>query len=126
MPMSQNPIVEWPEDLYDLLEGMQVMTEGDKRYCRIDADVDATTLFRLNDFEARARHRQVRIRLAGGIKCLVGDMNGLVGLGAGSDPTRHIGKVRISFHDIQDDNCVDAGPQQPTLHALEPTNPIAP
>ncbi len=95
--MSQNPIVEWPEDLYDLLEGMQVITTDDKRYCRIDADVDATTLFLLNDFEARARHRQVRIRLAGGIKCLVGDIDGLVGLGVGSDPTRHIGKVRVGF-----------------------------
>jgi hypothetical protein len=27
----------------------------------------------------------------------------LVGLGAADDPTQHIGKVSISFHDVQDD-----------------------
>jgi hypothetical protein len=35
----------------------------------------------------------------------VGEMNPLIGLGTASDPIRHIGKVRISFHDLQDDNC---------------------
>jgi hypothetical protein len=40
-------------------------------------------------------------------ECLVGEMNPLVGLGAAADPTRHIGKVRISFHDVQDDSCID-------------------
>ncbi|KAB0269251.1 hypothetical protein [Microvirga brassicacearum] len=112
MPTSQNPIVEWPRELYGLLEGMQIATgRDDKRYCRMDVDVDPNILFLLNDFEARVRHRQVRVRPSGCAECLVSEMNGLVGLGAASDPTRHIGKVRISFHDIQDDSCVDAAPQ---------------
>jgi hypothetical protein len=41
----------------------------------------------------------------------VGEMNPLVGLGAADDPTQHIGKVRISFHDVQDDSCIDPEPQ---------------
>jgi hypothetical protein len=68
--------------------------------------------FLLNDFEARVRHRQVRLRLADNAeKCLLGEMNPLVGLGAAADPSQHIGKVRISFHDVQDDSCIDPEPQ---------------
>ena len=103
MPLSQNPIVEWPTELQPLLQDMQIVTgPGSQRYGRIDIDVDRETLFLLNEFEARVRHRQVRIRPADSAECLVGEMNVLVGLGAAADPARHVGKVRISFHDLQD------------------------
>ena len=113
MPLSQNPIVEWPEELYHLLQGIQIATgPAGNRYGRIDIDVDRETLLLLNDFEARVRHRQVRLRLADHAEeCLVGEMNPLVGLGAAADPTQHIGKVRISFHDVQNDSCIDPPPQ---------------
>ncbi|QRM28690.1 hypothetical protein [Microvirga sp. VF16] len=113
MPQSQNPIVEWPADFYRLLAGIQIVTGADgHRYGRIDVDVDPETLFLLNDFEARVRHRQVRLRLADSAEeCLVGEMNPVVGLGAAADPAQHIGKVRISFHDIQDDSCINPAPQ---------------
>jgi len=111
MPRSQNPIVEWPTELEPLL-GMPIATGADgTRYGRIDLDVDPDTLFQLNDFEARVRHRRVRLRPAGSSECLVGEMNVLVGLGTAAEPTQHIGKVRISFHDIQDDSCIDPMPQ---------------
>ena len=112
MPLSQNPIVEWPTELHRLLQGMQIATGADgNRYGRIDIDVDRETLFLLNEFEAHVRHRQVRLRRADSAECLVGEMNPLVGLGAAADPTQHIGKVRISFHDVQDDSCIDPAPQ---------------
>jgi hypothetical protein len=38
-------------------------------------------------------------------------MNPLVGLGAAANPTQHIGKVRISFRDVQDDCCIDPAPK---------------
>jgi hypothetical protein len=108
MPLTQNPIVEWPTAFRHLLQGLQIAIGPDgKRHGRLDIDVDSETLFGLNDFEARVRHRQVRLRLADETECLVGEMNVLVGLGAAADPTRHISKIRISFHDIQDDSCVD-------------------
>jgi hypothetical protein len=112
MPLSQNFVVEWPTELSHLLEGIQIAigTDG-KRYGRLDMDVDRETLFHLNDFEARVRHRQVRFRPADSTECLVGEMNALVGLGAAANPARHIGKVRISFHDLQDDSCVDPPPR---------------
>jgi hypothetical protein len=113
MPLSQNPIVEWPAELHHLLQGMQIATgtEG-QRYGRVDIDVDRETLFLINDFEARVRHRQVRLRLADNAEeCRVGEMNPLVGLGAADDPTQHIGKVRVSFHDVQVDSCIDPAPQ---------------
>ncbi len=112
MPLSQNPIVEWPAELQPLLEGIQVGTSADgKRQGHVDVDIDRETLFVLNDFEARVRTRQVRIRQADSPACLVGEMNVLIGLGAAADPRQHVGKVRISFHDIQDDSCVDPEPE---------------
>jgi hypothetical protein len=112
MPLSQNPIVEWPAEFLHLLQGMQIATGADgNRYGRIDIDIDPEMLFLLNDFEARVRHRQVRLRLAGSAECLVGEMNPLVGLGPAADSAQHIGKVRISFHDLQDDSCIDPPPQ---------------
>jgi hypothetical protein len=113
MPLSQNPIVEWPADLYPLLQNLQITPHAEGPRCgQTDIDVDAETLFLLNDFEARVRHRRVRLRSATSSECLVGEMNVLVGLGRSADPARHVGKVRISFHDIQDDSCVDPIPHK--------------
>jgi hypothetical protein len=108
VPLTQSPIVEWPPELRYLLEGVQVAVgqEG-KRYCRVDVDVDSETLLHIHEFESRVRHRQVRLRPQGDTECVVGEMNPLIGLGAPDDPTRHIGKVRISFHDLQGDDCID-------------------
>ncbi len=54
MPLTQNPIVEWPAELSHLLEGIEIATGPDgKRFGRIDVDVDRETLFLVNDFEAR-------------------------------------------------------------------------
>jgi hypothetical protein len=39
-------------------------------------------------------------------------MNALVGLGAAADPTRHASRIRISFHDLLDDDCVDRSPHR--------------
>ena len=103
MPLSQNPIVDWPTELQPLLQDMRIVTGlNGQRYGRLDIDVDRETLFLLNEFEARVRHRQVRLSLGGSAESLVGEMNVLVGLGAAADPARHVGKVRISFHDLQD------------------------
>jgi hypothetical protein len=108
LPLSQNPIVEWPAEFHYLLQGIQIaIGADDKRYGRLDMDIDRETLFLINDFEARVRHRQVRLRRADSAEWIVGEMNPLVGLGAADDPTQHIGKVRISFHDVQDDSCID-------------------
>lgn len=73
-------------------------------------DVDSDTLFLLSDFKARVQHRQVRLRLSDGAECIVGEINVLLGLGSPTDLSQHAGKVRISFHDIQDDSCVDPPP----------------
>ena len=75
-----------------------------------DIDVDRETLFTLNEFEARVRHRQVRLRLADSAECLVGEMNVLVGLDAAGNPSGQVGKIRISFHDIQDESCRGLSP----------------
>ena len=108
MPLSQNLIVEWPTECRHLLAGLQITTgPNGTRYGHLDLDVDSETLFMLNDFRGRVRHRQVRLRFADDAACLVGGMNVLIGLGAAADATRHIGRIRISFHDIQDDGCVD-------------------
>jgi hypothetical protein len=112
MPLSQSPIVEWPTELQHLLHGIQVASgAAGKRYSRIEIDVDPETLLLLNEFEARVRHRQVRLRETGSAECLLGEMNVLVGLGAAANPNQHVGKVRISFHNIQDDNCTDTDKQ---------------
>lgn len=113
MPLSQNPIVEWPAELYHLLQGLQIACGPDgTRYGRTDIDVDQETLLLLNEFEARVRHRQVRLRLAHSAEeCLVGEMNPLIGRGAATASAQHMSKVRISFHDVQDDSCIDPAPQ---------------
>jgi hypothetical protein len=106
MPLTQNPIVDWPPALNHLLEGAQIAL-GREHHCRIDVDVDRDTLLLLNEFEGHVRHRKVQLRPAGGARSVVGEMNPLIGLGAASDPARHIGKVRISFHDLQDEDHAD-------------------
>jgi hypothetical protein len=107
MPFSHNA-VEWPAALAHQVEDVPLTPRTDgKPCCRIDIDVDAATLQMLNEFEARARHRQVRLRPSARSDCLVGEMNTLVGLGPAREPTRHVGRVRISFHDLQGDDCVD-------------------
>jgi len=108
MPLTQQNvvIVEWPANLHHLVEGAQIATGSNgHRYCRIDVDVDPETLLLLNLFAGHVRQHKVRLRPADSAECIVGEMNPLIGLGAASDPIRHIGKVRISFHDLQDNNC---------------------
>jgi len=109
MPLQHVPVVNWPTELDHLLAGAQIATGSEgKRYCLIDADVDARTLLAIHNFEARVRRRhRVQLRLAGSAECMIGEMNPSFGLGAPSDPTRHITKVRISFHDLQAGDCVD-------------------
>ena len=108
MPHTQNPIVEWPAEFHHLLAGFEVATGGDgKRFGRVDIDIDPATLCLLNEFEAHVRHRQVRLRPSDSAGCLVGEMNVLIGLGAAADPNRHASRIRISFHDLLDDDCVD-------------------
>jgi len=107
MPFSHNAI-EWPAGFAHLIEDVSLTPGSHGKPCsRIDVDVDAATLQMLNEFEVRARHRQVRLRPSGLTECLVGEMNTIVGLGPARDPTRHVGRVRISFHDLQGDDCVD-------------------
>ncbi|RDI60694.1 hypothetical protein [Microvirga subterranea] len=108
MPLTQAPIVEWPPELRHLLDGASIAANAEgRRYCRLDVDVDDETLLLIHEFEARVRHRQVRLRPHSETECVVGEMNPVIGLGAPADPTRHIGRIRISFHDIQGDDCID-------------------
>jgi hypothetical protein len=108
MPFHQPPVVDWPEELAPLLQEAQFAVGGDgKQVCRIDVDVDATTLRAIHEFEAHLRRRQVQLRLAGNNECIKGEMNPSLGLGAPSDRIGHIAKVRVSFHDLQDGECVD-------------------
>ena len=69
--MMALPPVAWPEVLTPLIQDMAVTPGSDgKGCCRIDVDVGADTLRLLNEFEARARHRQVQIPLADGSGCV--------------------------------------------------------
>jgi hypothetical protein len=107
MPLRQTPVVEWPPALSSLLQGAQIASDSDgKRVCRIDVDVDAGTLLAIHEFEAHLRRRPVQLRLAGSAECLMGEMNSCFSLGAPSDRSR-IAKVRLSFYDLQDGECVD-------------------
>jgi hypothetical protein len=107
MPFSHNAI-EWPAALQHVISDVPIAPGADGKPCfRTDVDVNNETLLLLNEFEARARHRQVRLRPSGRADCFVGEMNTVIGLGPPSDPTRHVGRVRISFHDLKGDDCVD-------------------
>jgi hypothetical protein len=104
----QLPPVDWPENLAGLVHDIAVIRAGNGRgCCRLDVEVDAETITLLNHFEAHARHRQVRLRLPDGSGCLRGEMNTIIGLGSPSDPSRFAAKVRISFHDVSEDDCSD-------------------
>jgi hypothetical protein len=107
MPLRQAP-VEWPTALAPLLQEAQIASGRDgKRVCRIDVDVDARTLLAIHEFEARLRHRPVQLKLAESAECVTGEMNPSFGLGPPSDRSRHIAKVRLSFHDLQEGESVE-------------------
>jgi hypothetical protein len=109
MPLRQTPVVEWPTTLAPLLQEAQIASGSDgKLVCRIDVDVDAQTLLAIHEFEAHLRHRLVQLRLTGRADCVTGAMNPSFGLGAPSDRIRHIAKVRLSFHALQEGECVEA------------------
>jgi hypothetical protein len=100
--------VEWPCKLQPLVEDMPLLEGQNGRFCsRIDVDVDAETLFVLNEIEARARHRKVEIPLPDGSGCLTGEMNTIIGLGSPTEPAGHISRVRISFHNVEKGGCAD-------------------
>ena len=108
MPLRHTPVVEWPEALAPLLQEAQITSCHDgKRVCRIDVDVDARTLLTLHEFEAHLRRRPVQLRLPGSAECVTGDMNTSFSLGAPSDRSRHLVKMRLSFYDLHDGECVD-------------------
>jgi len=105
MPSSA---IDWPEKLNHLVRDIEVIPgHNGKNCCRLDVDVDPETTFLLNEFEAHARQRQVRIKLANGSGCLRGEMNTVLGLGSASVADRKLAKVRISFHDVVIDDCSD-------------------
>jgi hypothetical protein len=100
--------VEWPRKLQPLVADMPLLEGQNGRYwSRIDVDVDAETLFILNELEARARHRKVEIPLPVGSGCLTGEMNTIIGLGSPNKPAGHVGRVRISFHNVEKGGCAD-------------------
>ena len=101
MPFSHTA-VDWPRELNHIMSEVQVTPVQDgKPYCRIDLDVDGETLLLLNEFEARARHRQVRLRLSGREACVVGEMNTLVGLGSAADGAHGGGDVGRTFEGLE-------------------------
>ena len=100
--------VEWPHKLQHLVEDLPLSDgQNGSSYSRIDVDVDAETLFILNELEARARHRKVEIPLPDGSGCLTGEMNTVIGLGGPAEPSGHVARVRISFHDVEKGGCAD-------------------
>ena len=108
MPLRQTLVIDWPANLNHLLDGAQVTTgRQGGGCCRVDADVNADTLLAIHEFEAHARRRRVQLRLAPRGECVTGEMNPCFSLGAAPDPTRHIARLRISFHNLQDGECLD-------------------
>jgi hypothetical protein len=100
--------VEWPHKLQRLVQDLPLLEGHNGRSCsRIDVDVDADTLFALNELEARARHRKIEIPLQDGSGCLTGEMNTIIGLGGPAEPSVHVARVRISFHDVEKGSCAD-------------------
>ena len=93
-------IMEWPRELAPVLA---VLAPADiEGVYRGELDLDPKLIFALNEFEAHARHRQVRFSIPGSDTALLGEMNTLIGLGppreAGSGRSAH---VRISFHGVK-------------------------
>ena len=108
MPLRHVPVVEWPAALAPLLQEAQIISSSDgKRVCRIDVDMDAQTLLTLHEFESHLRRRLVQLRLPADAECMTGEMNPTFSLGAPSDRSRHMAKMRLSFYDLQDGECVD-------------------
>jgi len=108
MPLRHSPVVEWPTALAPLLQEAQITScHNGRRVCRIDVDVDAQTLLALHEFEAHLRRRQVQLRLPGSAECVTCEMNTSFSLGAPADRSRHLVKMRLSFYDLQDGECVD-------------------
>jgi hypothetical protein len=107
MPLRQTLVIDWPTTLEHLIEGSQITTGQGGRCCRIDADVNAETLLAIHEFEAHARRRRVQLRLSFRGECMTGEMNPCFSLGAAPDRAGHIARVRISFHHLQDGECID-------------------
>jgi hypothetical protein len=117
MPLRQTLVIDWPTKLNHLLDGAQTATDSQGgRCCRADADVDAETLLAIHEFEAHARRRRVQLRLETRAECMTGEMNPCFSLGAASDRTRHIARVRISFYNLQDGECIDEAAETGRLH----------
>jgi hypothetical protein len=65
MSLSQDLIVELAAEFRHLLQSVEnAIGADDNCHGRIDIDVDSETLFLINKFEARVRHRQMPLRLA--------------------------------------------------------------
>ena len=108
MLLSHTPVVEWPEELAALLQEARITFRGDgKRLCLIDVDVDHQTLLAIHEFEAHLRRRSVQLRLPGSDECMIGEMDTSFSLGTPPDGRRPFVRVRLSFHDLQDGQCVD-------------------
>lgn len=117
MPFSQS-IIEWPAELRHLLDGARIAPGHDgKSFCRVDVDVDSKTLLLLHEFESHVRHRPVRISLPDKAECVIGEMNPVLGLGGADDPSVHVGKVRISFHDLHENPGDSVGTGQGAAYA---------
>jgi hypothetical protein len=100
------PLSFMAPELASMLEVAQIASGGDgKQVCRID--VDTTALWAIHEFEGHLRRCQVQLRLAGSNECMRGEMNPSLGLGAPSEWSGHIVKLRVSFHDLQGGECVD-------------------
>lgn len=109
MPLRHAPVVDWPTVLAPLLQEAQIISSRDgKRVCRIDVDVDAGTLLTLHEFESHLRRRLVQLRLPANAECMTGEMDSSFSLGVPSDRSRDIAKMRLSFYNLQDGDCVDA------------------
>jgi hypothetical protein len=100
--------IDWPEKLDHLVRKIELIPgHNGTSCCRLDVDVDPETTLLLNEFEAHARQRQVRIKLPDGSGCLRGEMNTLLGLGGASGGDRKFARVRISLHNVVSDDCSD-------------------
>ncbi|MBL0403704.1 hypothetical protein JKG68_06990 [Microvirga aerilata] len=107
MPLRPPP-VDLPPVLTPLLQEAQFAFDSNgKRVCRIDVDVDAGTLLAIHEFEAHLRRRPVQLKLPASAECMTGEMASTFSLGAPSDRSRCIAKVRLSFYNLQDGECVD-------------------
>ncbi len=89
----------WPRQFEHLLEGVSACPRVAGCWC-VDVVLSETEIKELNLFEGSARHRQVCFRLPGEQELVTGQMNPPLGLGAPTDPSRGVARVRISFHGV--------------------------